>query len=81
MKILGFLTTFFVALALSNTASGNTVLTGDRIDGIAVIEKLDFSDLPSGKTSLFWFRVLNQSIGQGWYVPVIVIKGETPGNS
>ena len=56
-----------------------TVLTGDRIDGVPVIEKLDVSDLPPASLSRFYFRVTDQAIGQGWYVPVLVAKGASPG--
>ncbi|MEI9906186.1 MAG: succinylglutamate desuccinylase/aspartoacylase family protein [Asticcacaulis sp.] len=67
------------ALAAAGSAPAATVLTGDRIDGAAVIEKLDVADLPAGQVSKFWFRVEDTSLGQGWYVPVIVIKGAKPG--
>jgi predicted deacylase len=60
-------------------ASAATLLTGDRIDGTPVIEKLDVADLPAGALSRFYFRVTDQSAGQGWYVPVIVAKGARPG--
>ena len=60
-------------------AAAATVLTGDRIDGIPVIEKLDLADQPTGQVSRYYFRVTDQAIGQGWYVPVIVVKGASPG--
>ncbi len=56
-----------------------TVLTGDRMDGVAVISALDVSDLPSASLSRFYFRVTDQTTGQGWYVPVLVAKGAKPG--
>ena len=68
------------ALALAaGTASAATVTTGDRIDGVAVIDRLDVADLPSGQVSRFFFRVEDTAIGQGWYVPVVVVKGAKPG--
>lgn len=56
-----------------------TTYTGDRVDGAPVIDQLDIADLPAGQTTRLWFRVSDQAIGQGWYVPVIVIKGAKPG--
>ena len=66
-------------LVLATPAAAATTYTGDRIDGIAVIERLDVSDLPAGTLSRFWFRVTGQAVGQAWYVPVIVAKGSAPG--
>ena len=72
----------YIALCVLATplgAKAATLYTGDRLDGVAVIDKLDIADQPSGKTTRLWFRVMDQSLGQGWYVPVIVIKGNKPG--
>ncbi len=60
-------------------AQAATVLTGDRMDGVPVISALDVSDLPSASLSRFYFRVTDQTTGQGWYVPVLVAKGAKPG--
>lgn len=51
---------------------------GDRIDGSPVIEKLDVATLPAGKTRL-WLRVDDNDVGQGYYVPIMVVKGARPG--
>ncbi len=61
-------------------AAAQTVLTGDRIDGIAVIDRLDASDLAPGQVHRFWFRVTDNAIGQAWYVPVVVVRGAQPGH-
>lgn len=61
-------------------ASAQTVLTGDRIDGTAVIDRLDANDLAAGQVHRFWFRVSDNAIGQAWYVPVIVVRGAQPGH-
>ena len=66
-------------LAFAAPAGAETVLTGDRVDGVAVVEKLDVASLPAGQVSRFFFRVEDTSIGQGWYVPVVVVKGMKPG--
>lgn len=75
-------TRFFAAalalLALATPLSAATTYTGDRLDGVQVIDKLDVADLPDGKTRL-WFRPLDTAIGQGWYIPIVVIKGAKPG--
>ncbi len=51
----------------------------DRIDGIAVITSLDAAALPPGSVSRFWLRVGDSAIAQGWYAPVIVVRGARPG--
>lgn len=56
-----------------------TIYTGDKIDGVAVISKLDVSDLPSGKVQRFMFQGGDNAIGQHWYIPVMVAKGVEAG--
>ncbi len=68
-----------LALLLAAPVQAATVLTGDRIDGVPVVETLDVADLPAGQVSRFYFRVVDQAAGQGWYVPVLVAKGGRPG--
>lgn len=65
---------------IGQAAAAQTVRTGDRIDGIAVIDRLDTSDLTPGQIHRFWFRVTDNGIGQAWYVPVIVVRGAQPGH-
>lgn len=67
-------------LLLSVPATAQTTLTGDRIDGTPVIDKLDASDLAVGQVHRFWFRVSDSAIGQAWYVPVVVVRGAKPGH-
>lgn len=66
------------ALLFATPALAATERTGDRIDGVAVIERLDVADLPSG-THRFWFAGVGNSLGQSWWVPVVVVKGARPG--
>ena len=75
MRILLGLT---VAL-LAGAASAATEFTGDTIQGSPVISQLDVSDLAPGKVHRFMFRGAETSIGQYWYVPVMVAKGAKPG--
>lgn len=67
------------ALALAAPAAAQTSRTGDRIDGTAVIDRLDANDLKSGEVHRFWFRAADSALAQGWYVPVVVVKGAKPG--
>jgi predicted deacylase len=69
----------FSVLLFAGSASAATVYTGDRIQGVPVITQLDVSDLAAGKMHRFMFRSAETSIGQYWYVPVMVAKGARPG--
>lgn len=66
----------FLSLGAAHAA---TVFTGDTIQGVPVISQLDVADLAAGKTHRFLFRTAETSIGQYWYVPVLVAKGAKPG--
>ena len=68
-----------IALLLAAATHAQTIPTGDRVDGTPVIDKLDVADLTPGQVHRFWFRVTDNAIGQGWYVPVIVVRGARPG--
>ncbi|MGK7897785.1 MAG: succinylglutamate desuccinylase/aspartoacylase family protein [Xenococcus sp. (in: cyanobacteria)] len=52
-----------------------TSYTGDIIQGISVINKLDISDLEPGKKHRFFFQGVEMGTGQHWYVPIVVAKG------
>lgn len=67
-----------LALLLAAPAAAGTRLSGDRIDGVPVAAALHVDDLGPGRHD-FWYRVEDNAIGQGWYVPVIVLRGERPG--
>jgi uncharacterized protein len=60
-------------------AHAATAYTGDTIQGVPVISQLDVADLAAGKTHRFMFRTAETSLGQYWYVPVMVAKGAKPG--
>jgi predicted deacylase len=60
-------------------AKAGTVYTGDLIDGKKVVSALDTADLEPGKKHLLYFRGVQMSTGQAWYVSVIVAKGARPG--
>lgn len=64
---------------LLGTTHAATVYTGDKIQGVPVITQLDVADLAAGKAHRFMFRTAETSIGQYWYVPVMVAKGAKPG--
>lgn len=73
--ILGLVAT----LAMETSAAAQTNRTGDRLDSVAVIDRLDANDLRSGEVHRFWFRAGDTALGQAWYVPVVVVKGAKPG--
>ncbi len=50
-----------------------------NLDGVAVVDRLDASELAPGQVHRFWFRAGESAIAQGWYVPVIVVRGAHPG--
>ena len=68
-----------VGMTLCVPALAATEFTGDKIDGVPVISKLDVSDLAAGKTHRFFFQGTTDGIGQAQYVPVIVAKGVKDG--
>lgn len=68
-----------VSLLLGHPAHAGTIKTGDTIDGTPIIDALDANDLAPGQVYRFWFRASDNSIGQAWYVPVIVVRGALPG--
>lgn len=55
-----------------------TEYNGDKIDGAPVITRLDVSDLAPGKHR-FMFKGADMNLGQSYYVPVMVTKGQKPG--
>jgi predicted deacylase len=57
----------------------STVYTGDLINGKKVVSSLNTDDLEAGKKHLLYFRGVQMSTGQYWYVSVIVAKGVRPG--
>ncbi|HPU16437.1 MAG TPA: succinylglutamate desuccinylase/aspartoacylase family protein, partial [Polymorphobacter sp.] len=66
-------------LMFATPLAAATQLSGDRIDGTPVVTTLDAATLPAGSTNRFWVRPADSAIGQGWYVPVIVVRGAKPG--
>ena len=64
-----------VGMTLCVPALAATEFTGDKIDGVPVISKLDVSDLAAGKTHRFFFKGSENGIGETFYVPVVVAKG------
>jgi uncharacterized protein len=60
------------------TGHGDTVYTGDVIQGKRVVSALSVNDLTPGK-HFFYFQGVQMPTGQHWYVSVIVAKGTKPG--
>jgi predicted deacylase len=67
------------AASPATAAKVATVYTGDTINGKKVVTSLDTNDLEPGKKHLLYFRGVQMSTGQYWYVSVIVAKGAKPG--
>jgi predicted deacylase len=55
-----------------------TALSGDIIGGVAVATRVEAESLPVG-VHRFWYRASDNGIGQGWHVPIIVVRGARPG--
>jgi predicted deacylase len=69
----------FGVLVFASRAQAATTYTGDKIEGVPVISRLDVSDLAAGKAHRFMFQGVEMGTGQHWHVPVIVAKGARPG--
>ncbi|PWA01188.1 hypothetical protein BB558_002724 [Smittium angustum] len=77
VKIVSILSSALFA-TLANAA---TVYTGDILAGHKVITDLDPSDFPSNSVTKLWLRMPKTITGQPRHVPVIIAKGNSPGNS
>ena len=66
-------------IAITTTTYAKTEFNGDVVNGIPVITKLDTADLAPAKRHEFYFQSSQNSLGQHWYVPVIIIKGASDG--
>lgn len=78
-KRLVFLITCSVAALANASEDDNNWLTGDTVKGKPVIAKLDLESLQPGKIHKFFFAVEDNGVGQSWYVPVMVAKGQRDG--
>ena len=58
---------------------GNTVFTGDVVNGKKVVSTLDIGDLEAGQKHLLYFQGVESATGQPWLVSVMVAKGRQPG--
>ncbi len=61
------------------TTTGNTVFTGDVVNGKRVVSTLDIADLEAGQRHLLYFQGVESATGQPWLVSVMVAKGRLPG--
>lgn len=68
-----------VALATASPLLAQASMTGDRMQGIDVIDRLDAAGLEPGQIHRFWFRAGDTALGQSWLVPVIVVRGAEDG--
>ena len=51
----------------------------DAVDGVPVVTSLDASELPAAQVHRRWFRSGETRTGQPWLVPVVIVRGATPG--
>src|SRR5271165_4851155 len=65
--------------AMGIPARDGTTRTGDTINGVPVISKLDVDDLEPSMKHRFFFEGAQMGSGQHWYVPVVVAKGAQDG--
>lgn len=66
--------------AVAIKASGaDTVYTGETIQGKKVVSQLNIADLEPGQKHLLYFRGVQATGGQHWYVSVVVARGVRPG--
>ena len=65
--------------AAAATTTGNTVFTGDVVNGKKVVSTLDIADLEAGQKHLLYFQGVESATGQPWLVSVMVAKGRQPG--
>lgn len=59
--------------------AGNTVFTGDVVNGKKVVSTLDIEGLEAGRKHLLYFQGVESATGQPWLVSVMVAKGRLPG--
>ena len=70
---------FALALLMAAVPAQAATERVGKIGDTAIIDQLDTGDLPAGTVQRFWFRAGGNAIGQGWQVPVIVVRGARPG--
>jgi uncharacterized protein len=63
--LIGMATALLIMLS-TLSARGATTFTGDKIQGLPVIEQLDIDDLAPGKTHRFMFRGVEMGTGELW---------------
>ena len=66
-------------LSLSILTFSKTEYTGEKYLGKDIITNLDVEDLENGKVYEFFFKGIENSLGNPWYIPVTVIKGKDKG--
>ncbi|OLY81205.1 hypothetical protein AYI68_g4260 [Smittium mucronatum] len=70
IKLLSAFASFFLRFS-----HGNTVYTGDILNGHKVITRLSVDDFPCGEVTKLWLRANNNKIGQAYHVPLLVARG------
>lgn len=66
-----------LVLLLAPVAWTQTNLTGDTINGYAVITSLDIADAPANAITRYWFFAAEAQGGIPYFLPVFVARGTT----
>lgn len=77
MKISKFLLSGLCVL--STVSFAKMEYTGEKYLGKEIVTNLDVTDLKPGTTYEFYFQGIENSLGNPWYIPITVIKGEKDG--
>lgn len=72
-------TVILASLFLAQSAIAATEYTGESVDGVKAIQRLDLNDLAPGKIHRFYLQGAENALGQHWLIPVVIAKGSQPG--
>ncbi|RMY71095.1 hypothetical protein D0862_14650 [Hortaea werneckii] len=60
---------------LLGTTTGQTIYTGDTLQGYPIISSLDITDVPSNTISRFWLSPAEGQGGLPYFLPIFVARG------
>ncbi len=74
-KNLFFVSILFISNIFINAIDAKTIYTGDKLNALEVIEKLDVNDLKKGRHDFYLKTAASLNTLEYIYIPVIVFKG------